>query len=109
MTLKFVELPAFTKAWKDMKLTDYDLFELESRLLMNPHAGRVIKNSGGARKVRFELYGKGKSSGARVIYVYAVVDKTIYFLYAYPKSIKDNLTEQETANIRKSIVILRSI
>ena len=108
MTRIFVELPAFQKAWKDMGLTDDDLFELEAKLLINPNAGRIIKGSGGARKVRFEAQGKGKSGGARVIYVNIVIDDTTFFLYAYPKSVKDDLTEQEVKNIKKAIAILKS-
>jgi len=108
MTRKFVELPAFQKAWKDLGLTDDDLFELETKLLIIPNAGRVIKGSGGARKVRFEARGKGKSGGVRIIYVNIVVDDTTFFLYAYPKSVKDDLTEQEVKNIKRAITVLKS-
>ena len=108
MQVKFVEMPAFQKAWKDMGLNDDDLFELESELLINPNVGKVIKGSGGARKVRFEAQGKGKSGGARVIYVNIVIDEAIYFIYAYPKSVKDDLSVQEINNIRRAISILKS-
>ena len=108
MIRQFVELQAFQKAWDDMGLTDDDLFELELKLLKNPHAGAVIKGSGGARKVRFEAQGKGTSGGARIIYVDIVVDGTIFLLYAYPKSVKDDLTQAEISNIHKAIHILKS-
>jgi len=108
MSMKFVELPAFQKAWNDMGLTDDDLFELEIKLLVNPNLGKVIKGSDGARKIRFMAQGKGKSGGARVIYVNVVVDETIFFIYAYPKSVKDDLTEYEVNNIRKVVALLKS-
>lgn len=108
MTRKFVELPAFQKAWKDIGLTDDDLAQFEAMLLKNPQAGAVIQGSGGARKVRFEAHGKGKSGGGRAIYVDIAVDEAIFLLYAYPKSVKDNLTPQEISNIRKAIAILKS-
>jgi len=108
MIRRFVELSAFQKAWRDIGLTDDDLFEFEMMLLINPRAGIVIKGSGGARKIRFEAKGKGKSGGARVIYVDVVVDKTIFLLYAYPKSVKDDLTPEEISNIRNTIAILKS-
>jgi len=108
MTRKFVELQSFQKAWADIGLTDDDLVELETKLLVNPRTGVVIKGSGGARKVRFEAQGKGQRGGARVIYVDVVIGETVYFLYAYPKSVKDDLSQQEIRNIRKAITILKS-
>jgi len=108
MTRTFVELPTFQKAWKEIGLTDDDLLELENRLLKNPRAGRVIKGSGGARKIRFEAKGKGQSGGARVIYVDVFVAEAIFFLFAYPKSEKDDLSRQEISNIRKVIEILKT-
>ena len=108
MTLKFVELPVFQRAWKEAGLTDDHLLELEIKLLINPKLGRVIKGSDGARKLRFKAQGKGKSGGVRVIYIYVVVRDTIYFIYAYPKSVKDDLSDQEVENIRKAVVLLKS-
>jgi len=108
MTRKFVELQSFQKAWDDIGLTDDDLFELETKLLINPRAGVVIKGSGGARKVRFEAQGKGQRGGARVIYVDVVIGETVYLLYAYPKSVKDDLSQKEISNIHKAITILKS-
>lgn len=108
MRRQFIELQSFQKAWGEIGLNDDDLFELEMKLLRNPSTGVVIKGSGGARKVRFEAQGKGQRGGARVIYVDVVVGETIYLLYAYPKSVKDDLTQQEINNIHKAIVILKS-
>jgi len=108
MTRTFVELPSFQKAWEDIGLNDDDLLELENKLLLNPNAGRVIKGSGGARKVRFEIPGKGKRGGARVIYVNIIIAETTFLLFAYPKSEKDDLTSEEIKNIHKMILELKS-
>ena len=108
MTRKFVELQGFRKAWSVIGLSDADLYELEMKLLTNPRAGKVIKGSGGARKVRFEAQGKGQRGGARVIYVDIVVSETIFLLYAYPKSVKDDLSQQEINEIRKAIAVLKA-
>jgi len=107
MNLKFIEMPAFQKAWRDMGLNDDDLLELEVKLIISPNLGKVIKGSDGARKVRFEAYGKGKRGGARIIYVYIVGEEIIYFIYAYPKSVKDTLTAQEIISIKKLVVELK--
>jgi hypothetical protein len=108
MTRKFVELQSFRKVWDDLGLTDDDLFELETKLLVNPRTGVVIKGSGGARKIRFEAQEKGQRGGVRVIYVDVVISETVYLLYAYPKSVKDDLSQKEISNIRKAITILKS-
>lgn len=43
---------------------------LQHDLLMHPERGEVIRGSGGARKARLKMRGKGKRGGGRVIYVY---------------------------------------
>ena len=70
-------------------------------LLKNPQLGPVIEGSGGIRKVRFAVPGKEKRGGARVIYIDIVVEEAIYFLYAYPKSVKDDLTKDEVKTFKK--------
>ena len=69
----------------------------------NPKTGAVIPHTNGARKVRFEAKGHGKSGGARVIYVDIVVKEKIYFLDVYAKGDKSDLTEAEKKDIGKLI------
>ena len=107
MKRAFVRFPSFERAWKDMGLTEDDFSALEEMLLKNPKAGAVIEGSGGVRKLRFAIPGKGKSGGARVIYIDIVVDEVIYMLYAYPKSTKDNLTKAEVADFKKIADLLK--
>lgn len=53
--------------------------------------------------MRFAFPGKGKSGSARVLYVDFVLAESIYLIFAYPKSEKDNLTDEERNNIKKMI------
>ncbi len=46
---------------------------------------------------------KGKSGGIRVIYYWVTEDDQIFFLVAYPKSVKDNLTDKETSILRQLV------
>jgi hypothetical protein len=46
---------------------------------------------------------KSKSKGIRVIYYWVNEDDQIFFLVAYPKSVKDNLTDKETAILRQLV------
>ena len=51
-----------------MGLTDQQLPALEEALLSDPKIGDLIEGTGGARKIRIQLHGKGKRGGGRVIY-----------------------------------------
>lgn len=53
MTRIFVELPAFRKEWKSMGLSDNDLRRLQEKLLADPKVGKVMRETGGVRKMRF--------------------------------------------------------
>ena len=44
--------------------------DLVAFLGTNPEAGRIVADTGGVRKVRWGLAGRGKRGGARVIYYY---------------------------------------
>lgn len=107
MKRTFIRFPAFEKAWTAMGLSENDYATLEEELLLNPQAGAVIEGSGGVRKVRFAFPGQGKSGSVRVIYVDIVTDDTIFMLYAYPKSAKENLSKDEIANFKKLVDVLK--
>ena len=107
MKRAFVRLLSFEKAWAALGLGEDEYILLEDLLLEDPKAGAVIEGSGGVRKVRFALPGKGKSGGLRVIYVDIVVDKMIYMIYAYPKSAKENLSKAEIAGFKKLVQQLK--
>jgi hypothetical protein len=77
MKRAFVLTPSFERAWAEMGLGDSELARLQSLLLMDPEAGDVIQGTGGARKVRIPLEGRGKSGGGRVIYVDVVIREQI--------------------------------
>ena len=90
-----------------MGLSDEDLPLLEIELLKNPRAGDVIEGTGGARKLRIQLEGRGKSGGARVIYLDVYEKEHLYLLFAYPKNIQENLSADQKKAIAKLIEILK--
>jgi putative transcriptional regulator len=49
-------------------LSEDEFLGLQSFLLQYPEAGKIVPGSGGIRKVRWAIAGKGKSGGVRVIY-----------------------------------------
>jgi hypothetical protein len=96
-----IETPIFTKLI-DGLLTLEEFRELQKSLNNDPEQGDLIQGTGGARKMRFALSGKGKSGGIRIIYYYKV-DDMIFLLLAYPKNKQDNLTEQQKKILKQLI------
>ncbi len=95
MNREFIELPEFINKWKELGLDDDNLCELEEYLCDNPKKGKVIKGTGGLRKLRWNLKTKGKSGGIRTLYIDFTFYEKIYLVTVYPKSNKDSLTDDE--------------
>ena len=60
----------------------------------NPQAGDVIAGSGGIRKVRVPLAGRGKRGGGRVL-SFLVTDRAVYLLLAYAKNDQANPSPEQ--------------
>lgn len=71
--------------------------------MKNPQVGVVIEGTGGARKMRIQIRNHGKSGGARVIYLDVFEKEKLYFLFAYPKNVQENLTSEQKKAIKKII------
>lgn len=84
-------------------LDDAGLAALERLLLEEPARAPVTPGTGGVRKLRVALVGRGKRSGLRVLYVHAPRDARVYLLLAYPKSVRATLTAGERAALRRWI------
>ena len=106
MTRIFVELPSFRKEWKTMGLTDDDLRRLQEELLADPKVGKVMRETGGVRKMRFAFEAQGKSSSVRVLYVDFEIHEKLYLLTAYPKNEKDNLSKAERNTLKQLVGVL---
>ena len=91
-----------------MGLDDECLRTMEDILLKNPQKGKVIEGTGGARKLRICLNNnKGKSSGGRVIYIDIFEKERIFFLFAYPKNVQENLTPEQKSALKRIIEEIR--
>lgn len=73
----FVETSLFSKLL-DRYLSDDEYRLLQNHLIEHPDAGDVIRGSGGVRKVRWAVRGRGKSGGVRVIYYWAKADQQTF-------------------------------
>ena len=101
MKREFVMTEWFDASWGEQNLTDEDLRRLQGELLQNPKCGDVIQGTGGFRKVRFALLGRGKRGGLRVIYLDVHSFEVLYLVLAYPKSEKDTISPAECAELKK--------
>ncbi len=63
--------------------------------------GDVIQGTGGLRKVRWPVPGRGKSGGVRVIYFHVAANARVRLLLIYRKGVKDDLTPAEKKTLRK--------
>ncbi len=88
--LTFIELESFALV-RDKYLDDDDFAEFQWYLAGQPDAGNVIPGSGGCRKVRWALAGRGKRGGARVIYFLRLVSGQIVLVTMYGKNVRENI------------------
>ena len=100
--MEFIEASAFTKHIYDY-LTDDEYLGLQGFLLKYPEFGKVVPGSGGVRKLRWGMSGKGKSSGVRMIYYFKKQDDEIWLLTIYSKSEVENISAYILRQIAKEI------
>ncbi|HKP96925.1 MAG TPA: type II toxin-antitoxin system RelE/ParE family toxin [Fibrobacteria bacterium] len=98
----FIEGEDFAKQAERL-LTDSEVYRLQQSLLENPDIGDLIQGTGGARKIRVGLHGRGKRGGARAVYFYRVSHKAVFFLALYAKNEKADLSAGEKTWIRQEV------
>jgi RelE toxin of RelE / RelB toxin-antitoxin system len=94
-----LEFPTFVRDAERLFTAD-ELDALRQFLAASPLAGAVIPATGGVRKLRASVAGKGKRGGARVIYYFCDEDVPLALIAAYSKGEKANLTGKEKAELR---------
>lgn len=107
MTRTFIEVPLFSRRWKEIGLGDTELQALQIMLLKDPDAGPVMEGTGGIRKVRFPLQNRGKSGSIRVCYTDFAEYEVIYLITAFEKREQENLTDEEKAVLKKLVKVLK--
>jgi len=95
----FIETLIFTKLIRNI-MSDEHYRGFQEALILNPELGDLIPGSGGLRKVRWSIQGRGKRGGIRIIYFWKVKMNQIFLLWVYPKNIQDNLTYEQLKKLR---------
>ena len=80
--------------------------DLQLELIAQPEKGDLIQGTGGLRKIRMATGGQGKSGSVRVIYFLATVE-IIYLVLAYPKNVKNSLSQAEKSELKKLTKLLK--
>src|SRR5688572_14765448 len=100
--MELVETPIFTRqVTVELDADEYRLLQLH--LLEHPEAGSIIPESGGLRKLRWRLPGRGKRGGARVVYYWKKAASRLYLLFLYPKNERSDLTKPQLRRLRSLI------
>ncbi len=100
--LVIIETSIFTRQVLAL-LTDEEYSRLQMALVLHPDMGAIIPGSGGLRKVRWAVEGRGKRGGVRVIYYWAIIHDKILLLYLYAKNEQDDLTPDQLKVLRRII------
>lgn len=103
---EIIHTPAF-EATASGLISAEQIRKLEITLATNPRAGNVIPGTGGVRKLRVSLTGRGKRGGARVIYFPHIVREQVYLFFLYAKSGQGNMTEDQKAAVRRAVQIIK--
>jgi hypothetical protein len=90
----------------DRPMPESERTELVGFIAANPEAGDLIPETGGVRKIRWAVPGRGKSGGARVVYYYHNETVPVFLLAAYGKNEKANLSKAERNAMAKSVPVL---
>ncbi len=100
--ITFIETKLFTRLVEDY-LSDDSYRQFQAILTSDPEAGPLIPGSGGLRKIRWGIPGRGKRGGLRIIYYVRVKQDEIWLLTLYPKNVAANIPSHVLRQIRKEI------
>src|SRR6266540_2426996 len=96
----FVETRLFTQLVNEYLSDDYARLQT---LATNPERGDIIRGSGGVRKMRWGIAGRGKRGGVRVIYFLRERQGEIWLLTLYAKNVAATIPAHVLRQIRNEI------
>jgi mRNA-degrading endonuclease RelE of RelBE toxin-antitoxin system len=98
----FIESQIFSRLVYDY-LGEDEYSGLQRHLALHPGAGALVRDGGGARKIRWASAGRGKSGGVRVIYYWITAEEQILLLTIYTKSEQGTITAADLKLISQKI------
>jgi hypothetical protein len=89
-----VELLTFLQDSKAF-FNDDERAEVAAYIGQYPEAGDIMPGTGGVRKLRWGVEGRGKRAGVRVIYYYYNETIPVFLISVFAKNSKSNLSKAE--------------
>lgn len=96
-----VETPVYLAKASKVMAPD-ELSDVVNMIAAAPLSGDVIKGTGGLRKLRVGLEGRGKRGGGRIIYWFYNDGFPAVLLWAFAKNESSDLTMAQRAALRKA-------
>ena len=98
----FVETKLFTRLVHEY-LSDDEYSALQRAIIVDPEVGAIIPGSGGVRKMRWSVAGRGKRGGLRVIYFLRTRHGQVWMLTLYAKNVKENIAAHVLKQIKDEL------
>ncbi len=100
--LTFIETKLFSSLIRRY-LEDDEYAALQQALVAKPDSGDLVRGSGGVRKLRWGVAGRGKRGGVRVIYYLRSLQGEIWMLTVYAKNEEASIPGHVLKKIREEI------
>ena len=101
-----VELATFDAAARRLWL-ETEREDLVDFVARSPHSGAIIPGTGGIRKLRWSVSGRGKRGGARVIYFFHDAGMPVFLLTAYAKNERTDLTPEDRRRFSQLVASIK--
>ena len=93
--MEIVRTSPYLRTLKKLGASKFDIEAMEGAIIADPEAGEVIQGTGGVRKVRFGMAGRGKRGGGRAIYFVWWSKDVVFMLAAYAKADQSDLSDDQ--------------
>ncbi|MBI6563892.1 transcriptional regulator [Pseudomonas synxantha] len=100
--LTIIESPLFSRLWPDY-WTEEEKGIFMAFLASHPDSGNVIPRSGGCRKIRWSMEGRGKSGSVRIIYTTQLQCGAVVALLIYGKGTTESIPAHVLYKIAKEM------
>ena len=102
-----VEMPSFQRR-ADALLSVAERTALIEALARDPLAGDLIPETGGLRKLRWSVKGRGERGGVRAVYYFHSLEIPVYAIALYANNERADLTPAQKAEARRLVELLKA-
>lgn len=106
--MKIITTRTYERAIRRL-LSEHSRRDMEVAIAADPDGAPVVPGTGGIRKFRWTVPGRGKRGGVRTIYFYHTGKEVIYILTAYAKSAREDLTMADKKVLAKLVAEIKKI